>query len=127
HAGDVGGGGAGADQGDRLVQILAAAAGRLDPGGRGASARERPVVAGAVAVVRVEDVEVGGVAGPQRAVGVDVRVGAGALARDRVDALDVLGAQVVQRLGDQPDALVLAEPRPHRAVELLVGGVHHHA
>ncbi len=50
-----------------------------------------------------------------------------ALARDRVDALDVLRAEVVEDLVDEPDALVLAHPRLHGDVQLLVGGIDHRA
>ena len=55
----------------------------------------------------------------------DVRVRRAPLARDRVHAFDVLGAQVVQRLVDQTDALVLAHARSQERVELFVGGVDH--
>lgn len=48
-----------------------------------------------------------------------------AFARDGVDALDVLGAEVVQRLGDHPDRFVLADAGSQESVELLVGGIHH--
>ena len=118
---------AGADLRDRRVEDVAAALVGVDERRRRAADRERAVVAGAVAHVGVEDVEVGRVAGTQHAVGVDVRVRRAALAGDRVDALDVLGAEVVEHLADEPDALVLAHPGPHLAVELLVGGVDHHA
>jgi hypothetical protein len=47
-----------------------------------------------------------------------------ALAGDGVDPLDVLGAQVVEDLADHADALVLANPRPQEAVQLLIGRVH---
>ena len=127
HARHLGGGHAGPHERDRAVEQVAAAAVGVDLGPRGAAHRERAVVAGAVAHVAVEDVEVGRVAGTQDAVRVDVRVRVRALAGDRVHALDVLRAQVVEHLGDQADALVLAHPRPHAAVELVVGGVHHHA
>jgi hypothetical protein len=54
-------------------------------------------------------------------------VRAAALARDRVDAFDVLRAEVEEHLVDERDALVLAHPRLHRAEQLLVGGVDHRA
>lgn len=71
---DVGGSGAGADQGDGLVHVGAAADVRVALGGRGAADGERPVVAGAVAEVAVQDVEEGGVAGADQPVAVDVRM-----------------------------------------------------
>src|SRR4029450_6938935 len=76
-----------------------------------------------VAVVAVQDVEEGRVAGAQDAVGVDVGVGRAALPGDGVDPLDVLGAEVVEDLGDQPNALVLPDPGPQEPVQLVVGGV----
>src|ERR671914_597378 len=42
-------------------------------------------------------------------------------------ALHELRAHVVEDLVHEADALVLAHARPHGPVELLVGGVHHHA
>jgi hypothetical protein len=75
----------------------------------------------------VEDVEVGGVAGTQRSVGEDVRMGAAALARDRVDAFDELRAHVVEHLVDDRHALVLTDSRAHLPIELLVGAVGHRA
>ena len=75
----------------------------------------------------MQDVEVGGVARPQRTVGEDVRVRAAALAGDRVDALDELRAHLVEDAVDEGDRLVLAEARAQGAVELLVGGVDHRA
>ncbi len=127
HADHLAGGGAGTDQLDRRVEVVAAALVRVDERPRRAGDRERAVVARAVAHEAVEDVEVRRVARAQRAVGVDVRVGVAALAGDRVDALDELGAHVVEDLVDEPDALVLAHPGTHRAVQLLVGGVDHRA
>ena len=59
---------------------------------------ERPVVAGLVADERLDDVEERLVAGPDDPVAEDVRVRAAALARDGVDVVDVLGAQVEQEL-----------------------------
>ena len=60
-------------------------------------------------------------------VAVDVRVRRAALAGDRVDALDVLAAEVVEHLADQADALVLPHARAQELVQLLVGGVDHRA
>ena len=50
-----------------------------------------------------------------------------ALAGDRVDPLDVLGPEVVEDLADEPDAFVLTHARPHLPIQLVVGGVDHHA
>ena len=121
------GGGAGLDQGDGRVEVIAATLVGLDERLGGPRHRERAVVARAVAHVAVQDVEVRRVARAQRPVGVDVGMGVAALARDRVDPLDELRPHVVEDLIDQADALVLAHPGPHGAVELLVGGVDHRA
>ena len=56
-----------------------------------------------------------------------MRVRRAALAGDGVDALDVLRAEVEQRLGDEADAFVLAHTGAQRPVQLLVGGVDHRA
>ena len=118
---------AGLDEGDRLVEDVATALVGVDLRARGAPDGERAVVARAIAVEGVEDVEVGGVAGPQHAVGEDVRMRAAALARDGVHTLDVLGAELEEHLVDERDALVLAHPRLHGPEELLVGRVDHRA
>jgi hypothetical protein len=75
----------------------------------------------------VKDVEVGGVARAQGPVGEDMGMGAAALARDGVDALDELRAHLVEDAVDQGHALVLAHAWAQRAVELLIRGVDHHA
>ena len=59
---------------------------------------ERPVVAGLVADERLDDVEERLVAGPDDPVAEHVRMRAAALARHRVDVVDVLRAQVEQVL-----------------------------
>ena len=56
----------------------------------------------------MQDVEEGGVARADDAVGVDVRMRRTALARDRVDTLHVLRTEVVQGLRDEADGLILA-------------------
>ena len=89
--------------------------------------RKGPVVAGPVAVHGVEDVEIGRVAGSQHPIRVDVGVGIGSLTGDGVYPLDMLRAEVVEDLGHQPHALVLAYSRTQRLVELVIGGVHHGA
>ena len=124
---DVRGGDPGPDQVNGGVQVVAAPRVGVDHGRRRAADGEGAVVAGPVAVVAVQDVEVRRVARAQRAIGVDVRVGAAPLPRDGVDAFDVLRAEVVEDLGHEADALVLAHARLHRPVEFVVGGVHHHA
>src|SRR5204862_348762 len=97
--------GAARGSGSTASRAPAAAAVGVDQGGRGAADRERAVVAGAVAVDRVQDVGVRGVARAQHAVGEVVGMRAAALARDRVDPLDVLGAELVEALRDERDAV----------------------
>ena len=75
----------------------------------------------------MQDVEERRVAGADDPVAVDVRVRRAALAGDRVDALDVLAAEVVEHLADQADALVLAHARAQERVQLLVRRVDHRA
>ena len=87
---DLGGRHARPDQRDRVVEDVAAALVGVDEAARAAPDGEGAVIAGAVAVERVEDVEVGGIARPEHPVGEDVRVRAAPFARDRIDALDVL-------------------------------------
>ena len=125
HLDDVGGRGTGSHQRDGAVHVLAGPDVGVVLGRAGRPDREGAVVAGAVAVVAVQDVEERRVAGPDDPVGVDVRVRRAALARDRVDALDVLRAEVVERLGDQAHGLVLPHPGTQELVELVVGRVHH--
>ena len=62
----------------------------------------------------MQDVVVDGIARPQDPIGEHVGVRAAALARNRVDALDVLGPEIVQDLGDEPDRFA-------RALESLEG------
>ena len=124
---DVGRRRAGLHQRDGLVHVLAAAHVGVALRGRRAADREAAVVAGAVAQVAVQDVEERRVAGADQPVAVDVRMRRAALAGDRVDALDVLAAEVVEHLADQADALVLADARAEERVQLLVGGVDHRA
>ena len=88
---------------------------------------ERPVVAGLVADERVDDVEEGLVAGPDDPVAEHVRVRAAALARDRVDVVDVLRAEVEQELRHVGDELALADARLELLGEHLVGAVDHRA
>ena len=117
---------AGAHCGDRDVHVLAAPHVGVAHRRRGAAHGEAPVVAGAVPVPTVQDVEERRVAGPDDAVGEHVGVRRAALAGDGVDALDVLGAEVVQPLGDKRNRFVFAHAGLHRLVEIVVGGVDHH-
>ncbi len=114
---DVGGRGTGPHQRDRPVHVLAGPLVRVVLRRARRADRERAVVAGPVAVEAVQDVEEGGVARPDEPVGVDVRMRRAPLPRDGVDALDVLGPEVVEHLGDEPDGLVLAHPGPQELVE----------
>ena len=78
------------DHVDGNVEQLAAPFIGIDQRRRRAADRERAVVARPVPVVAVDDVEVGGIARPQRPIRIDVRVRVGPLSGDRVDALDEL-------------------------------------
>src|SRR5207244_5185971 len=75
---------------------------------------ERSVVAGAVAVVGLDDVEEGLVAGPDQPIREHVRMRAAALARHGVDGLDVVRAHVVQLLVRDRHDLVLADRKSTR-------------
>ena len=88
---------------------------------------ERPVVARLVADERLDDVEERLVARPDDPVGEDVRVRAAALARHRVDVVDVLRSEVEQVLRDVGDELALADPRLELLRDQLVGAVDHGA
>ena len=92
---------AGPDRADRRVEIVAAALVGVDQRWRRRADREGAVVAGAVAHVGVQDVVVHRIARTQHAVGEHVRVRAAALARDRVDAFDVLRAEIVEHFADE--------------------------
>ena len=115
------------DHRDRTVEDVPTALVRVHLRPGRAADGERPVVAGAVAVEGVEDVEIGGVTGAQHPVGEDVRVRAAALAGDRVHALDVLRAELVEDAVHEGDAVVFAHSGTHRAEELLVCGIDHGA
>jgi hypothetical protein len=71
----------------------------------------------------VDDVEEGLVARPDQAVGEDVRVGFAAVARDGVDRLDLLRAELEQDLHRLGDDLVLADARSQQLVDPLVDGI----
>src|SRR5579871_6135330 len=125
QGGDLVGRHPGLDHRDRRVDPLprpavgVALAGRLAPDGEG------PVVAGAVAVVGMDDVEVGLISRPDDAVREDVRVGAAAFAGDRVDALDVLRAEGVEGVVGERHDVALPHSGLQPLEDLLVGGVDH--
>src|SRR5262249_33616743 len=85
--GHLAGGNTGPDHRHRLVEHCATALVCIHQRRRRAGHREGPVIASPVAVERVNDVEVGGIAWAQHPVRVDVGVWIRALARDGVDAL----------------------------------------
>ncbi len=87
--------------------------------------RERPVVAGPVAVVGVDDVEERLVTRPDQPVGEVVRVRVAPLAGDRVDRLDLVGAHLVEPLVGQRDDLVLPDAGLERLDDVLVDAVDH--
>ena len=119
HGADVCGCCAGSHQSDRTVDQLAADLVSIPLGRRRAADLECAVVAGAVAVVAVKDVEERRVAWSDDAIAVDVWVGCTPFSRDGVDTFDVLRAEVVQDFVDKPDALVLANSRTQESVELF--------
>ena len=75
----------------------------------------------------MQDVEVRRIAGTQHAIGEHVRMRATALARNRVYALHMLGAELVQHLVHERDALVLAEAGAQRVEQRVVRPVDHRA
>ena len=92
--------------------------------GRAADA-EGAVVAGAVAVEGMDDVEERLVARPDDAVGEVVRMRVAPLARDRVDRLDLVRTQLIEPLVRQCDDLVLPNTRLERVDDVLVDPVDH--
>ena len=108
---------------DRGVQPLAAALVGVELRRGRVADVERAVVARPVAVERVDDVEERLVARAQEPVGERVRMRIAAIARDRVDRLHVLGAELEQDPHRLRDDLVLGHPRPQHAVDLLVDRV----
>ncbi len=94
-------------------------------GWRRAADVEGPVVAGAIAVERLQDVEERLIARPDQPVGEVVRMRVAALARDRVDRLDVVRAHLVEhrvRLGDD---LVLPDARLQLLPDHVVDAIDH--
>src|SRR2546423_10586900 len=81
---------------------------------------EGPVVAGAVAVVGLGDVEEWLVTRADQAIRKDVRMRAAALTRYRVDRLDVVGAHVIELLVRDGDDLILADSGFEYLIDRLV-------
>ncbi len=55
-----------------------------------------------------------------------MRVRVATLAGNGIHRFHVFGAEVVQHFARQPHRLVLAHPRLHGAVQLVISGVNHH-
>ena len=122
----VGRGDARFDDADRRVHVVAATFVGVDHRRRGAADCECSVIAGAIAIVAVQNIEERRIAGTQHAVGVDMRMRAATLAGNRIDAFDMLGAEIVQHFADHADAFVFFNARFHEAIKLVVGGIDHH-
>ena len=75
----------------------------------------------------MQDVEVSWIAGTQHAIGIHMGMRVAALPGNGVDALHMLGPEIVQHLAHQADAFVLPHARPHHPVQLLIRGIDHHA
>ena len=86
---------------------------------------EGAVVAGAIALIGLQDVEEGLVARPEDPVGEIVRVRIAALAGDGVDRLDVVGAEPVEELVRLGDDVVLAHARLQLLPDHVIGAVDH--
>ena len=125
HVADMRGGGAGLDAFDRAVEPLARLLVGVVLRRRGAADVEGAVVAGAVAHKGLQNVEERLVAGANHAVGEIVRVRAAALAGNRVDRLDVVGAVRVEEFVDLGDDVVLADAGTQHLVDHVVGAVDH--
>src|SRR5688572_5670596 len=95
---DIGRGNSRFDDADRRVHVVAAALVGVDHRWRRAAYSEGSIVAGAIAIEAVQNVEKGRITGPEHAIGVDVRMGTAAFSRDRVDAFNMLGAEIVKHL-----------------------------
>ena len=73
----------------------------------------------------MDDVEEGLVAGPDDAVGEVVRMRVASLARDRVDRLHLVAAELIESLVRERDDLVLAHARLEHVDDVLVDAVDH--
>ena len=125
--GDLVGGGARLDQVDGRVHPLPRPLERVALGRGGPADHERAVVAGAVAAVDVDDVEVGLVARADQPVGEHVGMRAAPLAGDRVDGLDELGAHLEQPGVGQADDVALPHAGLQRLEDVVVHAVDHGA
>src|SRR6266568_265756 len=112
HPHDVRSGRARPNQGDRLIDILAAARIGVALRDRSRTDGERAIIAGAVTEVAMQDVEERRIAGPKNTVTIDMWVRRTTFPGKRVHSLDVFRTQIIERLADQADAFVLAHPRP---------------
>ena len=113
------------DQRDRGVQPFAALDVRVALRRRGAADVEGAVVAGAIALVALQDVEERLIAGAEKAIGEVVRMRAAALAGDGVDRLDVVRAHFVEHLVRHRDDVVLANARLQLLPDHVIDAVHH--
>src|SRR5437868_4160811 len=111
---------------NRRIQIFPAALVRIAHRVRRVANREAPVVARAISHVGMQNVVVNRIARPQHAVGKHMRMGAAPLSRNGVHGLHKFRAHVVQHFAHQPHGPVFAHSWLHRAVQLVVRGVHHH-
>ena len=116
---------AGLQQVDRAVHPFARLAIRGALRRRRAADVERAVVARAIAHERLDDVEERLVAGTDQAVGEVVRMRAAALAGDRVDRLDAVGAHLVEARGRERDDLAFLDAGLQRLGDVLVDAVDH--
>src|SRR5712691_12272432 len=94
---------------------------------RSASHYKGAIVAGAITVIAVQDVEICRVTRPQGAIGKHVWMGTATFARNSVDSFDMLRTQVIQNLADQANAFVFTYAGSQSAVQFIIGRVHHHA
>ena len=90
YRGDLSGRSSRSDQLDCSVEVIAAAFIGIHHGVRGITDGEAAIVAGTVAHVRLQNIVVDRVAGPEHSVRVDVRVRIAALTGNRVHRLNVL-------------------------------------
>ena len=92
---------------------------------RRAADTEGAVVAGAVAHIRLDDVEERLVAGADQPVGEVVRVRAAALTGHRVHRLNVVGPHRIEHVVDAGDDVRLAHTRFQLLVDHVIRAVHH--
>src|SRR6185295_3506988 len=92
---------------------------------RRAADGERAVIACAVTDERVDDVEVGRIAGPDQTVREVVRMRAAALPRYRVDRFDAVRAHFVEALRRERHDLALFHAGLELGGDVLIDAVHH--